>query len=174
MLIFCVFLFIFFSRLLNAGNVTCGQSKTKSHVYSRSHSVVRDQAQAAKELADERAQELIRSVNAMPIPRVFMLHRRAATTDFKKFDLDEVEQAIFRSALARRYEEHRIEFESMHAESIERARRALLVDPARQKMRDRRKRRATIVMGAPVVLIGSLSPTMTIPEPIETKDPIRI
>lgn len=118
--------------------------KTRTHAtkpsYSYSGAIVRDQEKRAKELFDQREQEIIKSISAIPLPQIFILHQRSKTVDFSKYNLDDDEIKVFRAAVATRFEENRAEIELICRDSIERYRVSMLTAPAREKMRSRRSR----------------------------------
>lgn len=157
---------------ISAGGVCCGTKVKAVHgVYRHSPIVSRHRVESPQDILNRRQQEIDAAVNKISLPRIFVLHARSSTTDFNMHHLDEVEQKMFRDAVALRYEANREQINKVCMESVEGYRRAMLVVPARDKMNGRRRRRI-VWDKAQLDLVGSLAPapvTELVAEPREGK-----
>lgn len=143
---------------MSAGGV-CSGSKIKAvrGMYHHSPTVSRHRVESPQEILERRQGEIEAAVNKISLPRIFILHARSNTTDFNMLHLDEVEQKMFRDAVARRYENNRDYINKVCMDSVEGYRKAMLVQPARDKMTKRRRRRI-VWEKSQLDLLGSLAP----------------
>lgn len=161
---------------ISAGGV-CSGSKIKAipRKYHSSPTISRHRLESPQEILERRKREIDGAVDKISLPRIFVLHARSSTTDFNMLHLDEVEQKMFRDAVANRYELNRDVINKVCMESVEGYRRTMLVAPARDKMTVRRRRRIVWdktqldFLGSLTQVPAELPATIVDPDPIEGK-----
>jgi hypothetical protein len=132
--------YLFFSGF--AGN--CGSS--------RSVAPAPDPIEEKQNFTHIKRRHIEETVNAIPLPKIAILHRKAKSIDYSKHAIDPQDCVYFRECVARRYEENEEEINGFLQESAERYRRVVFA-PAVHLVNLRRARRMTLPADLPREII---------------------